>query len=157
MTAYMFPPHLLRTGYLSRTLAQPRLKRTSTPEPLPSVALFPYRTTKSRHWVLYAVIRPDASSNTKRVLLFKRSGVPVVRSTGPQSTSERRLWDPSKTANSLRRLSRTWLFSAVALAADLEFANMRHDAEGAVNLRCSNALKNFWLKVFAVVPRTCAC
>ena len=53
MTAYMFPPHLLRTGNISRTLAQPRLKRKSTPEPLPNVALFPYRTTKSRHWVLY--------------------------------------------------------------------------------------------------------
>ena len=78
MTAHLFPPHLLRTSNLSRTLAQPRLKRISTPQPLPSVALFPYRTTKSRHWVLYAVIKPDESSTTERLLFFKRSSVPIA-------------------------------------------------------------------------------
>ena len=49
MKTYMFPPHLIRTSKVSRTLAQPRLKRKSTPEPLPDVAPFPYLTTKSWH------------------------------------------------------------------------------------------------------------
>jgi hypothetical protein len=74
--AYLFPPHLLRTSHLSRTLPQPRSKQKSTPQSLPSVALFPYRTTKSRHWVLYALIKPDDTTTTERLILFKRPNVP---------------------------------------------------------------------------------
>ena len=76
INAYMFSPHLIRTSNVSRTLAQPRLKRKSTPEPLPDVSLFPYLTTRSRHWVLFAVLKPDASSKAERLLLFKRPHVP---------------------------------------------------------------------------------
>ena len=54
-TAYMFPRDLVRNSKISRTLPQPRFKHTSIPEALPDVALFPYRTTKSGHWVLYAL------------------------------------------------------------------------------------------------------
>lgn len=135
MTAYMFPPHLIRTSNISRTLAQPRLKRKSTPESLPSVALFPYRTTKPRHLVLYALIRPDASSTTERLLLFKRSGIPdaaldwatkYVEKTFAGSVEEHEL--PEKTFTDV-----AVLFSAVSLAAVSDFATMRHDVEGAVS------------------------
>ena len=57
-TAYMLAPHLVRMRKVSRTLPQPRRHRPSTPAPLPQISLFPYRTTKSRHWVLYVVLNP---------------------------------------------------------------------------------------------------
>ena len=133
-TAYMFPPHLLRTSNLSRTLAQPRLKQQSTPQSLPSVALFPYRTTKSRHWVLYALIRQDETPTTERLLLFKRSSVPsaaldwankYIQKTFAASIEEQELPDKSFTDVSV-------FFSAVALAAGVDFTTMTPVAERAV-------------------------
>ena len=74
-TAYVFPPHLIRTSNVSRTLAQPRHRHKATPEPFPNIALFPYRTTKSWHWVLYALMQSDTAPREERLLLFKRSNV----------------------------------------------------------------------------------
>ncbi len=61
MNAYMFSPHLIRNSNLSRTLAQTRLKRKSTPEPLPDVSLFQYLTTRSRHCLLFDFLNTNDS------------------------------------------------------------------------------------------------
>ena len=131
----MFPPHLLRTSNLSRTLAQPRSKQQSTPQSLPSVSLFPYRTTKSRHWVLYALIKQDEAPATERLLLFKRSNVPsgaldwankYIQKVFAARIEEQELPDKSFTDVSV-------FLSAVALTAGVDFKTMTSVAEQAVS------------------------
>ena len=77
-TAYVFAPHLVRTRQVSRTLPQPRRHCPSTPASLPKIAMFPYRTTKSRHWVLYVVLKPSSASSKERLLLYKSPTVPIA-------------------------------------------------------------------------------
>ena len=131
---YIFSPHLVRTEKVSRTLPQPNFKRNATPQPLPPIALFPYKT-KSRHWVLYAFVTSDIGlSNNKRLVIFKRSNVPAkatdwanqyMQSMFSTSLEEQEL--PDKTFTDI-----VIFFIAISIANQNPFSEMKPEAEKAV-------------------------
>jgi len=85
--------------------------------------------------VLFAVLKPDASSTAERLLLFKRPNVPAaaldwaikyMETSFEKSVEERDLPDARFTDMAV-------LLSAVALASGSDFASMQDDAEHAVS------------------------
>ncbi len=78
--SYVFSPHLVRTRQVSRTLEQRRPGTRATPVSLPDVACFPYRTVKSKQWVLYVLLASDKVGLDAKLLLFKRASLPFAAS-----------------------------------------------------------------------------
>ena len=106
MTTYVFAPHLVRTSKVSRTCFQLGLKRASTPQPLPPVALFPYRTTRARHWVLYAQV--EAPSTEEKLFLFKRTRTPATSLDWSNKYIENTFRERLKSKNSWIKASQIW-------------------------------------------------
>ena len=157
-TAYMFPPHLVRTSSVSRTLAQPRLKRKAVPKPLPNTALFPCRTTKSRHWVLYAVIKCDASAREECLLLFKRPNVPTAALDWSTKYMEKTFQDKSKNVISPTQVSRTWLSYLFLLRLLPELSFLTCSAMPSAHwAKLIHSFSSSRRKTFAATLQMCTC
>ena len=74
--AYVFGPHLVRTRKVSLTLPQRRGGTCPKESSLPEISCFPYRTVKSKHWVLY--VRVEVGTAPAKLVLFKRDTVPAA-------------------------------------------------------------------------------
>ena len=74
--AYVFGPHLVRTRKVSLTLPQRRGGTCPKESSLPEISCFPYRTVKSKHWVLY--VRVKVGTAPAKLVLFKRDTVPAA-------------------------------------------------------------------------------
>jgi hypothetical protein len=70
---YVFGPHLVRTRKVSLTLPQRRGTKRPQNSSLPDIACFPYRTVRSKQWVLYVRVKDDKAPT--KLLLFKRDSM----------------------------------------------------------------------------------
>ncbi len=74
--SYVFRPHLVRKREVSRTLPQHRTGKRVQDESLPEIACFPYRSIKSKQWVLYVLVAAPVACGNALLLLFRRASFP---------------------------------------------------------------------------------